>query len=1153
MSDEERAAHVPTLDPKRAGTGGIDRLLPGSRAVSNNIATGRPNSQDAWPEHGHEGNATHPAGMNPDRASGPDLVVHARIEPTSLEGTDDREGLIATVCFAPNDAHDHLAGRYCLLRKIGRGGMGTVHSAYDTLLARHVAVKVLNTGLAQKRKIKITREAQALAQLEHDNVVRIYDVVVASEQPPFIAMELLEGNSLRTWQDTQNSWKDVLRVYIQLGRGLAAAHRAGLVHRDFKPENCIVDPPKLAKVLDFGLAIPNTAPTSARRDTLSQTTPLAGLGQRAGTFGYEPPELIEGKTTDARSDQFSFCIALYEAAYRQPPFRGTTRAALYESIRRERILDAPADLVIPRRLRKIIAQGLALNPESRWPSMEDLLGELERLVEPTKRRWLALGTGIGLAAIGVGVGIREYVRVAKRCSGAEEQLANVWDSRRRKNVEESILGTELSYAQDTWLRVEQQLDAYATTWSSKHVEVCEATAVRQEQSPEALDLRMNCLHERRNALRATAKVLASADETIVRRALDTIEALPAIAQCDNVPQLAAQQQAGSSRSLLDTDEARKTREQLANVKALQFAGKYALALEQVKPIVQEAKEMDHMPLVAEALFHRGWLRQQMGAYSEAVDDLEEAYAIAVEFGNDIIASEASRTLTFVIGYRQRRPIEGFQWGRTALPLAKHTGDPVRIAASLGNTASVLVGEGRYEEAEHQNRRALELKEGALGVDGLRVAAATTSLANSLYWQGKFDEAELHYRKALQIRTSRLGTRHPKVAASMESLAGALVRMGKFHEAENLFRQGLQITRNAVGPSNIEVARSMDNFGVFLNRSGNYEKAEKLHREALQVFTEVLGPDDVDLATTWNNLGDVLEKRGMHRKAEESHRKALELYQNQLGAGHVRATDSMTGIGIALYRQGRHNEAEAEFRNALKIRTDELGPTHHQTIESMNNLASLLIGQGKHSAAETQLRHSLGQLEISAGSSDLGLAEIINNLGLALHGQKKFREAEVQHRKALEIEEHVLGPDHPDVAASASNLGLSLAGQELYQAAEREFRKSERIYKSALGDMHPMLAFPLVGLANVQLEQHEVGAAEGSAARAISILEEDGGNPDKLAEARFVLARAIWDQPGGRKRARELAQSAAEHYTTREPAWINEAEAISEWLDQKRGF
>lgn len=275
-------------------------------------------------------------------------------------------------------------GRFLLLRKLGEGGMGTVFAAYDEQLDRRVAVKLLHPQQTEQttQRQRVLREAQAMARVSHPNVVHIYEVGELGSQV-FMAMEYVDGTTLADWQERRpGNWREVLAMYCQAGRGLLAAHQTGLVHRDFKPENVLVDKPGMARVADFGLARMQgeaTPAASAKAERPSQPillSPLTATGTLSGTPGYMSPEQFRCEPVDSRSDQFSFCVALYEALYQQRPFEGESIAEVAASVLAGQLRKAPASSSVPIEIERALARGLAVDPGSRFPTMAELLAAL---------------------------------------------------------------------------------------------------------------------------------------------------------------------------------------------------------------------------------------------------------------------------------------------------------------------------------------------------------------------------------------------------------------------------------------------------------------------------------------------------------------------------------------------------------------------------------------------------------------------------------------------------------------------------------------------------------------------------------------------------------------------------------------------------------
>ena len=304
----------------------------------------------------------------------------------------------------PGTAPNHI-GRYVVLRPLGEGGMGVVYAAYDEELDRKVALKLIHPSLQGHNEIRtrILREAQALARVSAPNVVTVYEAGEAFGQI-FIAMEFVNGTTLTKWSETRRSWQEILRMYLDAGQGLLAAHQAGLVHRDFKPDNVLIGTDGRPRVADFGLArmdeksdgspsrpsaaVPAVSPDAVARrsqEALPLLSPVTQAGAVLGTPLYMSPEQHLGEPTDARSDQFSFCVALYETLYGQLPFAGDTVQSLGFNTISGRIQPRPPGTKVPKPVHQALLRGLSPSPAQRFPSMAELLAALsyDPDVDPT--------------------------------------------------------------------------------------------------------------------------------------------------------------------------------------------------------------------------------------------------------------------------------------------------------------------------------------------------------------------------------------------------------------------------------------------------------------------------------------------------------------------------------------------------------------------------------------------------------------------------------------------------------------------------------------------------------------------------------------------------------------------------------------------------
>jgi tetratricopeptide (TPR) repeat protein len=314
------------------------------------------------------------------------------------------------------------AGRYVLLDPLGSGGLGTVYAAWDPEIDRKVAIKLIRadaTDGVDDVQARLRREAQALAKIAHSNVVTIFDVGTFRDQL-FLAMELVEGLTLRRWlAEAPRGWREIRAVFVQAGRGLAAVHEAGLVQRDFKPQNVIVGRDGVVKVLDFGLARAiagaSTSPTIASAPATSASSSslvdvqITMPGLLAGTPAYMAPEQCRPGPIDAHADQFAFCVALYEALHGQRPFPAEDVRARLSAIASGRVPSPPAGSHVPAWLHAAVVRGLASDPRDRFPTMTHLLAALQRDLQ-RKRSWWAVAAAATVSALATAAALTWWPR-----------------------------------------------------------------------------------------------------------------------------------------------------------------------------------------------------------------------------------------------------------------------------------------------------------------------------------------------------------------------------------------------------------------------------------------------------------------------------------------------------------------------------------------------------------------------------------------------------------------------------------------------------------------------------------------------------------------------------------------------------------------------
>jgi serine/threonine-protein kinase len=390
---------------------------------------------------------------------------------------------------------------------------------------------------------------------------------------------------------------------------------------------------------------------------------LTRTGAMMGTPAYMAPEQFLGTPTDARTDQFSFCVALYEALYRERPFTGNTMFALTSAVVQGNVRDEPASSKVPLWVRRVLLRGLRSNAAERWPSMADLLDALGKNPSVQRRKWLTI-VASALLPVALGIGVRQTLAGREPpCGGGPAKLADIWElqapgvpeSARKAQIHRAFLATGKGYAADVYATVTKMLTGYARNWANMHREACEATEIRREQSPEVLDLRMACLQERLGGLRALTSVFSEANGQVVENAVGAVNALESLDRCADVPLLRAvlrPPEDGETRARVD-----HVRDRLAGVKARFDSGKWKEAEADTPKLISEARALDYGPLVAEALSLHGLMLSKINdnrRVHEGERALTEAFWAADASRHDEIRAHAATILVYLLGYQQGR-------------------------------------------------------------------------------------------------------------------------------------------------------------------------------------------------------------------------------------------------------------------------------------------------------------------------------------------------------------------------------------------------------------------------------------------------------------------------------------------------------------------
>jgi tetratricopeptide (TPR) repeat protein len=741
-------------------------------------------------------------------------------------------------------------GRYVLLDRLGEGGSGVVYRAYDPELQREVAVKLVAPSVDPSHNARLLDEARTMARLAHPNVVRVYDAGTIGDSV-FLAMELMSGGTLRDWQRVRRPWSAVLDRYLQAGRGLEAAHERGLVHRDFKPSNVMLSEDGRACVGDFGLA-------SVDMTTLSDGDDVGRQPRIAGTPLYMSPEAHRGETLDGRSDQYSFCVALFEALYGYVPYAGASVGAVERAKMQGDI--ATGSRRGPRALYRALAQGLRPDPAARFGSMSQLLHALHAVER--RRRSIATVVAVSAAALagalayGLAVGDRE-----PDCDGAASQIEAVWNADAALALQERAATLELAAARDVVRRASERLDAYARAWSEASLGTCRAMHAGG-LTDDAHVRRIACLEQGSAALGSLAHELETLDAEILPTVSDAAASLPPVDRCND-----------PDASIPITSESVAALRELQAARTVADVGRKQQGLDAIDRIREAARARGDMWVAGEAGMLRCNIATQHQPSHEDVADCEQAAADAVR-GDNIGASAVAWAAIFAAEAGNfARPEVGERFALLAEAAAEAADDPAVFAAIASARAN------------------------ALGMQDLPAALEQARL--SVKW-----EMEAH------------GPDHPLVTRRQLSLVHYLGALERREEALALARETRALVEAAFGPDHPAVPTSWVYESRLLEAAPDTALAVAAGQRALDGFTRLYGPDDdrtlnvrMDVAFLRGTVGDVTE-------AIAELEAALPKLRGRGPEPDLTMPQNEADYALLLQRAGRSEEAIAVCYSAL---------------------------------------------------------------------------------------------------------------------------------------------------------------------------------------------------------------------------------------------
>jgi serine/threonine protein kinase/tetratricopeptide (TPR) repeat protein len=947
-------------------------------------------------------------------------------------------------------------GRFILLEPLGAGAMGEIYTAYDDQLDRKVALKLVRGGAEPSAKAdeRLLREAQTLAQVSHPNVVQIYEAGGYNGRL-FIAMELIRGKTLSHWlkDAAQVPWpvrqREILRLFIAAGRGLEAAHAAGVAHRDFKPDNVLVGDDGRVRVVDFGLARalgehaehvdPAAPPPSssgpqgdaaanpalpvdpAREQTVvmsgaaapaapaapadpadpaARTDPAAAFATNGSTIAHEPtaerepaaprtpadsspsaprlkaalrltetgmvmgtpvfmaPEQMRGAIADRRSDQFSFCVALYHALYDSFPFSGRSLRELRDAMASQSVEFAPT-VPVPNQVRRALLRGLSVEPSQRFPGMAELLAELE----PKSRRLrsgVAVAAGLLVVALGAAVVLRSQSALDP-CAAAGAVIDATWSAERQAALDSAFGHSALPLASAAWRGAKPRLDGYASQWRSAATAACQATHVAHTQSIQQLDRRMLCLDRGKQQLTALVGELASVTPGAIEHAVEAAEALPELEACsraDNLILGLAPPPAGLAGQVA------AVRAQLARAATLELMGRYEEALAISRDAGVVAKRLAYPPVNAEVLAQIARVMNGQGT-ANGRDEAERLYFDALDIAeaerHEQLGVEIWRRLVDLAAQWDSSMDRAHAWWRRSAAAVARLGDaPVDQAKLHYELGEIYYRESKYAQAADEERRAIAAIV-RVPAHQLELSRYDDALAKSLERLDSLEEAIQLHERALAIATEALGASHATIIRLKINYGQALHKAGHRDRARVILEDALASIPADRRESHADAAGIHSFLSAIDYMQGQLDHAAEHARHGLEIYLRILPPDHVRVAEAYTSLANLELRRRNFTEALAIYQRVLVAHRRRLGDDHYKVGVVEAGIAETLFELGRYGEATAHLREADRV--FERNASRDRAVQGWlaTVRGELLVAQRQFAAAVPELEHALERL------------------------------------------------------------------------------------------------------------------------------------------------------------------------------------------------
>tara|TARA_R110002096_G_scaffold16898_11_gene58037 strand:+ start:6789 stop:10028 length:3240 start_codon:yes stop_codon:yes gene_type:complete len=959
-------------------------------------------------------------------------------------------------------------GRYLVLDLLGQGAMGSVYAAYDNELDRKVALKVLR----QSNWSGLVREGRALASLTHPNIVTVHDLGSADSRS-FIAMEFVDGTTLREWLTQSRTWQEIVAIFLQAGDALAAAHNAGIVHRDFKPDNMLIDGKGKASVADFGLAravdsadvAPEEIGAMFEATEQSIEAMVTRTGVLLGTPAYMAPEQLRGEIADDLSDQYSFCVAFFEALYKERPFFAKSAKGLYElQMSSEASLRGKAQ--VPSWIGQALLRGLARDPASRHPSMGALVSVLR--TDPRKVFWRrlkvagVLGTITILAGLAF-MGLGNRADAAKLCESSGSEMAETWGEPSMQALAARFDEIDTPHARDVLARLRARFGGFSQEWASARDQACADTRIRGVASEDSLEQRMYCFERHRQEFQIllTAITKESGPDDFVAM-IEAVNDLPRSSDCRDVnrPEFRVPLPASDA----DRERVQDIDDKLVELTPTHWTKMNTADIAEVALLISEAKPLGYAPLLARAFV----VQHELYRLHE-----NDAAALAAARAGIVAATEAknnegiARWMLYFLSRKtlEDAPLEEFDTTRffvgNAVQRAGNTPElRARFAMAQARHSSIRTQE---EVQESLWNEAVSATEGIGSLKNLR-AQALSGLGQTLIGNGHTTRGLDHVEQAIDVLTDIHGQHSPLVIAQRGKVAHARVQSGGDPRAAiGDLQLWVEQVRSRHGDTHRAMLGPMYYLAQVLSWAGEFTEAEQHMQKAIAIARAQPGKMAETLATMQFELSEVYQGLGNFEAGEKAAQLGLEILIEGVGKSDSRTTEAYIAAAYAAQGRGKLEKATQLLDEAFPALANDSTPLLRIYWHWVRGLVA--EDAEDFSVAEDVYRTRI-QSQAELGENSLGRIDTLVALGDVLRKRGKYAAALQQCEQARELAKaHLSAAEHHSVIAIGGCMGKTLRalGREdealpfLEQAVLQHSKRTTRQRPVSVGETHLVLA------------------------------------------------------------------------------------------------